>query len=182
MQTLLTDRLLLRPFEDTDDSVVEALAGDVAVARTSNIPHPYPVGGAHTWIVAGREAAAQGQRYPFAVVRRADAQLVGCMTLLLDHEHRRAELAYWIGHPYWGNGYATEAGKAIVAFAFETLKLNRVTGHAMRRNPASTRVMEKLGMAHEGTLRQEIYHWEAFEDIEVYGALAIDHATHLSRG
>jgi [ribosomal protein S5]-alanine N-acetyltransferase len=151
MDALLTDQLLLRPFEEADAPVVETLASDAAVAKTSNIPHPYPVGGARSWIAAGLEAVAQGERFPFALIRRSDAQLVGCMTLLVAAEHRSAEVAYWIGHPYWGQGYATEAGQAVLTFAFETLQLNRVSGHAMRRNPASTRVMEKLGMAHEGT-------------------------------
>jgi ribosomal-protein-alanine N-acetyltransferase len=93
VHTLSTEHLLLRPFELTDAPVVEALAGDAAVARTSNIPHPYLPGGAGGWIAAGHEAAAQGRRYPFAIVRRLDDQLLGCMTLLLAPEHRRAELA-----------------------------------------------------------------------------------------
>jgi RimJ/RimL family protein N-acetyltransferase len=178
VHTLSTEHLVLRPFELTDAPVVEALAGDAAVARTSNIPHPYPPGGAGGWIAAGHEAAAQGQRYPFAIVRRRDGQLLGCMTLLLAPEHRRAELAYWIGRPYWGQGYATEAGARVVAYAFEELGVNRVAAQGMSRNRASLRVMEKIGMVHEGTLRQEIYHWQAFEDVEVYGLLQTDYAAH----
>lgn len=175
MQTVSTERLVLRPFESTDAEVIEALAGDADVARTTNLPYPYPAGGAVPWIEAGHEAAAHGQRYPLAIVRRLDGQLVGCMTLLVAPEHRRGELAYWIGRPYWGQGYATEAGARIVAYAFGELQLNRVTAQAMRRNRASTRVMEKLGMVHEGTLRQEIYHCGAFEDVDVYGLLRADY-------
>jgi RimJ/RimL family protein N-acetyltransferase len=127
------------------------------------------------WIAAGHEAAAQGQRHPFASVRRLDGELVGCMTLLLLPAHHRGELAYWIGRTYWGQGYATEAGARIVAYAFDELGLNRVTAQAMRRNRASTRVMEKVGMTREGSLRQEIYHWGAFEDVAVYGLLRADY-------
>jgi RimJ/RimL family protein N-acetyltransferase len=173
---------VLRPFEATDAAVVEALAGEADVARTTNLPHPYPPGGAREWIEAGQEAAAHGQRYPFAIVRRLDGELVGCMTLLVAVEHCRGELAYWIGRPYWGQGYATEAGARIVAYAFEELQLNRVTAHAMRRNRASTRVMEKLGMVHEGRLRQDIYHWGAFEDVDVYGLLRADYPEQPARG
>ena len=176
MQTLSTERLVLRPFEATDAAVVEALAGEADVARTTNLPHPYPPGGARQWIAAGHEAAAQGLRYPFAIVRRLDDLLVGCMALLLAPEHHRGELAYWIGRPYWGQGYATEAGARVVAYAFAEQGLNRVTATAVRRNRASTRVMEKLGMVHEGTLRQNIYHWGAFEDVDVYGLLRADYA------
>jgi ribosomal-protein-alanine N-acetyltransferase len=175
MQTLFTDRLVLRPFEPTDAAVVEALAGEAEVARTTYLPHPYPPGGAVPWIAAGLEASARGQKYPFAVVRRLDDQLMGCMALRVDLEHRRGELAYWMGRPYWGQGYATEAGARVVASAFEEQGLNRVMAHAMHRNRASTRVMEKLGMVYEGTLRQDIYHWGAFEDMDVYGLLRADY-------
>lgn len=176
MHTLSTERLVLRPFESTDAPTVEALAGDAEVARMSNIPHPYPPGGAIEWIAAGHDASAQGQRHPFAIVRRVNGELVGCMTLLLTPEHHRAELAYWIGRPYWGQGYATEAAARVVAYAFEERGLSRVMAQAMRRNRASTRVMEKVGMAHEGTLRRHIYHWGAFEDMDVYGLLQADYA------
>ncbi len=159
MQILSSERLVLRPFEATDAAVVEALAGDADVARTSHIPHPYPAGGARDWIMAEHEAAAHGLRATFAVVRRVDSQLVGCMVLGLASEHRRPVLGYWIGRPYWGQGYATEAGARMVTYAFEEQDLHRVMAHVIRHNRASTRVLEKLGMVYEGTLRQHLYHW-----------------------
>jgi Acetyltransferase (GNAT) domain len=64
MRSLPTERLLLRPFALTDAPIVEALAGDAEVARTSSVPHPYPPGGARDWIAAGHEAAAQGRSQP----------------------------------------------------------------------------------------------------------------------
>jgi ribosomal-protein-alanine N-acetyltransferase len=66
----------------------------------------------------------------------------------------------------------------VVAYAFEELGVNRVAAQGMSRNRASMRVMEKIGMVHEGTLRQEIYHWGAFEDVEVYGLLQADYTAH----
>jgi RimJ/RimL family protein N-acetyltransferase len=176
VQTLVTARLALRPFELTDAPLVEALAGDADVARTAFVPHPYPPGSAQGWIAAEREVAAQGQRYTFAIVRSADGQLVGCVLLMLAPKHSRAALGYWIGRPYWGQGYATEAAARVMAYAFEDLGLNRVAAQAMRRNRASTRVLEKVGMAHEGVLRQGIYHWGAFEDVDMYGVLQADYA------
>jgi RimJ/RimL family protein N-acetyltransferase len=178
VHTLSTKHLLLRPFKLTDGPAIEALAGDAEVARTAFVPHPYPPGSAQEWIAGEHEAAAQGQRYTFAIVRRADGELVGCVLLMLAPKHRRAELGYWIGRPYWSKGYATEAGACVVAYAFEELGANRVAARGMSRNRASMRVMEKIGMVHEGTLRQEIYHWGAFEDVEVYGLLQADYAAH----
>lgn len=174
MHTLSTERLVLRALEPTDAPIVEALVGAVEVARTTNLPHPYPPGGALEWIAAGLEAAAQGQRYPFAIVRHSDGALVGSITLWLTPEHQRGELGYWVGHPYWGQGYATEAAARVVAYAFEELDLRRVTAQALRHNRASTRVMEKAGMMHEGTLRQHICHWGVFKDVDVYGVLRTD--------
>ncbi len=176
MHTLSTERLVLRAFEPTDAPIVEALVGAVEVARTTNLPHPYPPGGALEWIAAGHEAATQGQRYPFAIVRHVDGALVGSITLWLTPEHHRGELGYWVGHPYWDQGYATEAAARVVAYAFEELGLRRVTAQALRHNRASTRVMEKVGMTHEGTLRQHIYHRGAFKDVDVYGLLHTDSA------
>jgi RimJ/RimL family protein N-acetyltransferase len=176
MHTLTTERLVLRAFAPADAPLVEALAGEVEVAQTTNLPHPYPPGAAVEWIEAGQHAAAQGQRYPFAIVRHADGALLGGITLWLTSEHQRGELGYWVGRPYWGQGYATEAAARVVAYAFEELGLRRVTAQALRYNRASTRVMEKVGMLHEGTLRQHIYHWGAFKDVDVYGVLRPDAA------
>jgi RimJ/RimL family protein N-acetyltransferase len=171
MPTFETARLLLRPFEPGDAVAVHMLAGDAEVARTSHIPHPYPPGAAEAWIAAGLEAAAHGSAYPFALALRAHGRLIGCVTLLVVAEHRRGGLAYWVGRQFWGQGYATEAGTRVVRFGFEELRLNRTVAGAMTRNRASTRVMEKLGMRYEGTLRQEIWHWGAFEDVDQYGLL-----------
>jgi [ribosomal protein S5]-alanine N-acetyltransferase len=96
------------------------------------------------------------------------------MSLLVTPEHHRGVLAYWVGHPLRGQGYATEAARCVVQFGFEQLQLNRIAAAAMRRNRASTRVMEKVGLQYEGTLRQDILHWGTFEDIDQYGLLRSD--------
>jgi hypothetical protein len=74
----------------------------------------------------------------------------------IDTEHSQAEMGFWIGVDYWGQGFATEAGQAVIRFGFERLNLNRVHAHHMVRNPASGRVLEKLGMKREGALRQRV--------------------------
>ncbi len=79
------------------------------------------------------------------------------MTLRVDHNHQKGELAYWVGQTYWGKGYATEAAEAMVAFGFETLELNRIHAATLTVNPASSRVMEKAGMRLEGTMKQDLF-------------------------
>ena len=94
------------------------------------------------------------------------AGLIGC-----DADNRRAEAGYWLGEPYWGRGYATEALGALLAFAFTTLELNRVGARHFGSNPASGRVMEKCGMRREGVLREYILKNGAFEDAVCCGIL-----------
>jgi RimJ/RimL family protein N-acetyltransferase len=93
------------------------------------------------------------------------------MGLVIEGKFRRAELGYWIGRPYWGNGYCTEAGQAILEYGFQALNLNRIHAYHFKRNPASGRVMQKFGMKHEGTSPQHIMKWGVFEDVELYGIL-----------
>ncbi len=84
-----------------------------------------------------------------------DGRVVGAIDLWIKAEHRRAELAYRLARRHWGHGLTTEAARAVVDAAFETWpELNRIHANADARNPASVRVMEKVGMQHEGTLRK----------------------------
>ncbi|MFC4812275.1 GNAT family N-acetyltransferase [Paenibacillus sp. GCM10023250] len=173
---LHTERLLLRPFEPQDANVVRRLAGEYAVASTTlSLPHPYPDGAAETWIAFRSDAAKHGHGYTFAIVARADNRLMGCISLNLTSEHRRAELGYWLGSAYWGNGYATEAARRVIRFGFEELNLNRIWGAAMTRNPASSAVLRKSGMLHEGTMKQHIRKWDRFEDVEYFGLTISDY-------
>ena len=86
-------------------------------------------------------------------------------------EHDHAELGYWIGVPYWGAGYATEGARAVMQFGFETLSLNRIFASHFSRNPASGRVLQKIGMRYEGTLRRHLKKWDEYIDLECYGVL-----------
>jgi RimJ/RimL family protein N-acetyltransferase len=107
----------------------------------------------------------------FAATQR-DGRVVAAVGLEIDPPHRRAELGYWVARPYWNAGYATEGARAVVEFGVRSLRLNRVAAHHYSRNPASGRVMQKIGMTYEGRLRQHVLKWGVFEDIDMYGILA----------
>jgi RimJ/RimL family protein N-acetyltransferase len=170
--TLQTERLILRPFELTDGEDVRRLAGDRAIADTTlQIPHPYEVGMAEEWILTRRPKFEAGEEVVFAIVLRETGELIGAMGLVIEGKFRRAELGYWIGRPYWGNGYCTEAGHAVLEYGFHSLNLNRIHAYHFQRNPASGKVMRKLGMKHEGSSPQHVMKWGAFEDIELYGMI-----------
>lgn len=167
-----TNRLLLRPFQLSDANDVQRLAGDFEIADTTLfIPHPYEDGVAEQWINTHEENFKSNKEIIFAVSLQETKELIGSIGLILNKEHEKAELGYWIGKPYWNKGYATEAAEAMLKFGFIELKLERIHAHYFARNPASGKVMEKLGMQYEGTLRNDIKKWGKFEDIKIYGIL-----------
>jgi [ribosomal protein S5]-alanine N-acetyltransferase len=152
--TLRTERLLLREFSPEDAPDVRRLAGVRKLVRTTRpIPHPYPEGEAERWISTHRAAFEAGEVLHFAVQTREGGELVGGITLAITPGDARAHLTYWIGVPYWGKGYATEAAREAVSYAFEDLGLHRLYAAHFGSNPASGKVMRKIGMTHERTLR-----------------------------
>ena len=170
--TLQTERLILRPFRMTDAADVQRLAGDRTIAETTaTIPHPYPDGVAEAWIATHANRFARGESLHLAVTRSDDGSLLGAIGLEINPEMQRAELGYWTGKSYWNHGYCTEAAQAVLNYAFATLRLRRVFAQHYGRNPASGRVMRKVGMRHEGTLRKHTVRWGFIDDMEVYGLL-----------
>lgn len=162
---LTTERLVLRRMQSSDAPAIYALAGNREVAmNTLTIPHPYPDGAAEEWI---ERRAKDG----FAITLRDSGELVGSIGIHVDADDARGEVGYWIGVPHWGRGYASEAAKALIDYAFETLELNKVHAAHFARNPASGRVMQKLGMTYEGTLRQHHNKWGEYVDVAVYSIL-----------
>ncbi len=173
VQPLLeTNRLILRSFQLSDAIRVQLLAGDKAIASTTlAIPHPYEDGMAEEWIRTHKEEFENGKFINFAIVLKESNELIGAIGLTLNQEHVHAELGYWIGKPYWNQNYCTEAAKEVIRYGFETLNLHRIHAMHLSRNPASGKVMSKIGMRHEGTRHEHIFKWDVFEDVELYGLL-----------
>jgi [ribosomal protein S5]-alanine N-acetyltransferase len=86
-------------------------------------------------------------------------------------EHRRAELGYWIAPDRWNNGYATESCRRVLEFGFDALNLHRIEARHFQRNPASGRVLLKLGMQQEGIERDWAIKWDRFENSVLYSIL-----------
>jgi [ribosomal protein S5]-alanine N-acetyltransferase len=183
--TLETARLILRPFTLPDAPDVQRHVSDRDIAAmTLSIPHPYPDGGAEQWISNHPAKYSEGNLVSFAIIERESGALAGAMGLTPEHGHGegRAELGYWIAKPFWGRGYATEAGRAMIAFGFESLGLNKIHAAVFTKNPASDRVLRKIGMKWEGRLREHDFKWGAFEDIDVYGVLAYEWRAAMENG
>ncbi len=172
-----TDRLILRPFTLADAADVQRLAGDRAIAATTlSTPHPYEDGMAEAWIAGRQEVMERGESIPFAIERKCDGALIGSINLMGIQADHQAEFGYWIGVPYWNQGYCTEAAEAMLDFAFNKLGLVRVHAAHLSRNPSSGSVMQKLGMRHEGTRRHHVRKWGVLEDVELYGILVAEWA------
>jgi len=174
--TLQTDRLILRPFVLEDSKEVQRLAGDSRIAATTlTIPHPYKDGMAGEWISTHEIDFKENRQITFAITDKTDNSLVGSISIRLVSKHNNAEMGYWVGVPFWGKGYCTEAAAAVVKYAFETLELNKVYAHFMTSNPSSGRVMEKIGMASEGLLRQHVDNGGKYEDLKIFGICKSDY-------
>ena len=180
LPTLETERLVLRPFALSDAPRVQELAGDPAIADTTlNIPHPYKDGMAEEWIATHQPKYATGEQVGLAITEKESKLLIGAIGLNLEQRFRRAELGFWIGREFWNRGYCTEAAWAVIEYGFRQLSLNRIHAHHFGRNPASGRVMEKIGMSHEGLLREHVLKGRRFEDSVAYGILKSEWEAHL---
>jgi RimJ/RimL family protein N-acetyltransferase len=180
--TLETPRLLLRPFQLSDAADVVRLAGEKEIAATTRqIPHPYELPMAQAWLASLPAAQQRGELVHFAITLRTTGELIGAIGLILNTIDHHGELGYWIGKPYWDQGYATEAAGVVVEQAFEQLRLHRIYAHHFSRNAASGRVMQKLGMKCEGYMREHRHKWGHYEDLVIYGMTVSDYRDHIAR-
>ncbi|TVQ53686.1 MAG: N-acetyltransferase [Phycisphaerales bacterium] len=169
---LLGKRIKLRGFVLGDARNVQLLAGDERIAATTlNIPHPYPDGAAEGWIGTHETEFSSGEGVTWAVTLRDTGALIGAIGLSINREHNRATMGYWIAVPYWNQGYGTEAARLVLQYGFEVRRLRRIDAEHFAGNPASGRLMRKIGMTHEGTLRQHLVKWGRVDDAEYYGIL-----------
>jgi RimJ/RimL family protein N-acetyltransferase len=170
---LHTDRLLLDPVSDADIPALVALAGDRAIADTTiSVPHPLDVPAARQWVSRLAAGAATDTAQHFAIREPPEGRLVGMVSLRgIDREHEEVELSFWIGRPFWGRGYASEAAAAVVEHAFDGLGLNRIVAHHMVRNHGSGRVLARLGFRQEGLLRERVKKWGIYEDVVLMALL-----------
>jgi ribosomal-protein-alanine N-acetyltransferase len=172
---LRTERLVLRPFTPDDAPEVGRLLADAAIARnTLTIPHPYPEGAAEEFIAAQAPAWAAGKKITWAVTRMLEGALVGAISLQLARPHKRCEVGYWIARSEWGQKFATEATRCVVAYAFDVLQMHRVEAHHFVENPSSGRVMEHVGMQPEGVHRGVVWRDGVPRDLKSYGILRTD--------
>jgi RimJ/RimL family protein N-acetyltransferase len=147
---LETKRLALRAPRLEDAKTVAALANDRRIAEnTARIPHPYKTADAEGFIAGANKADGEAV---FLITLRDETVIGACGIVLqkLMGQERTPELGYWLGVPYWGKGYVTEAQHAVIDYAFTDLEHAALQAGARVTNPASRRVLEKCGFQWTG--------------------------------
>ncbi len=172
---IVTPRLILRQMQKTDAAAIQDLAGDQKIAMsTLHIPHPFSQKHAEETINSAHEGLSEGTSYHYGVIARNE--FIGIASLRLTAgEPGTSDVMYWIGVPYWGQGYATEAAQALVKYGFEELHLQRITGKHALFNSASGRVLQKAGMRYDGIKQKVVYKDGAWLDSSNWSVTAADH-------
>jgi RimJ/RimL family protein N-acetyltransferase len=168
---LSSERLTLRTIGEKDlGEIIHLLSDYETVWMLTYAPWPYTVQDAMQWVnhVNGMCMASMGC---FWGIHDGENAFIGTAGLSIFPEHEKAELHYWLGKAYWGQGYGTEIAQRVIDYAFEHLKLNRLEVNHMVRNVRSQHVIEKCGFRLEGTLRSYVKRFNQFEDVKLYGLL-----------
>jgi RimJ/RimL family protein N-acetyltransferase len=150
---LETRRLWLRWPRLADVQAIVRLAGEKAVAdMTARIPHPYAPDEAERFVFEARQASANGDALQLAITPKGRPNaLIGMVGIGPSAEHGGPSLGYWLGVAHWGQGYATEAARALIDAYFAYGEESELAASARVVNPASRRVLEKCGFAYQGS-------------------------------
>jgi RimJ/RimL family protein N-acetyltransferase len=182
---LLTERLLLRPFATTDFEALLAIQSHADVARylywdprtSAEVREALAVKVRATAIVS------EGDSLSLAAELRSTGELIGdCSLYWTSAEHRQGEIGFVFHPDHHGRGYATEAAEALLALAFDELRLHRVIGRLEARNAASARVLERLGMRQEAHLVENEHVKGEWQSELIYALLDREWASHPAGG
>ena len=171
-ETIETKRLILRQFQANDAAdMYYHYCSDPEVTRFMTWPAhrnlEVPNRGLSSWLDQYDE-----KTYMWAIVSKDIHEVIGTISVTqMDTKAESCEIAYAIGQNYWNQGYTTEALKAVMAFLFEQVAVNRIWACHDTRTPASGAVMKKCGMVYEGRLRQAIKLNAGIGDLDTYGIL-----------
>ncbi|MBA3927363.1 GNAT family N-acetyltransferase [Listeria rustica] len=166
-QIIKTERLILRPITLADAKAMFDYASDEETTRF--------VFDTHQTIDTTRQSIAEffiaAPIGKYGIEIAETSKFIGTIDIRVDQLNKSGCLGYALNKSYWGNGYMTEAGFAMLDLAFKTLELERVTSLHDVRNPASGNVMKRLGMTYEGTLRKNRFVKKEFVDDAHYSIL-----------
>lgn len=167
-----TSRLLLRKLELADAEDLFDYGSTEAVTRNVTWDPYANVNDAKSFIKYVHAFYEAGKPAPWAIEHKEDGRMIGTVGFgNVKGEHYSAEIAYALSDKYWGKGYTTEAVKEMLRIGFEELDFIRIEAQCLPENVASERVMQKVGMTYEGTLRKVVYIKGKNRDLKTYSIL-----------
>lgn len=170
---LESERLILNQpnSEDTADLILYLNQTSEFADNTLTMPFPYTEESAQFWLKMIEDGFEKKDAFVFGIRKKENLKLIGGIGLHLVVPHQKAELGYWIAKDFWNQGYATEAAKTVVEFGFRILNLNKIYASHYPHNPASGKILQKIGMQYEATLKDEVLKKEKFLDLIRYSIL-----------
>ncbi len=173
IKQLTTERLILRQFEEVSAEQWQFLMNDKQVAFTTlSLNYPCTLKDAEAWRIQQIKRVKNSELLRWAIYKKEGKVLIGSLKLSINKKFESAELGYWLGKMYWGNGYAFEAASSVVNFTFQQLKFNRIEAYAMTNNLSSEKILLKLGFKQEGLHRKLIKRWGEFIDVKSFALLS----------
>ncbi|KWU62653.1 MULTISPECIES: GNAT family N-acetyltransferase [Bacillus cereus group] len=172
---LETERLLLRELTLLDAEAMFHYFSKESVIRYFGMDSFENIEQAKTTIQTFRKRNEEGSVFRWGIEKKGTDQLIGtCGFHLINKHHKRAEIGYELDDTYWGQGYATEALQAMLAYGFETLHLIRIAAVVYIENEASRNLLKKAGFQEEGLLRKYMIQNDVAHDTVVYSLLKED--------
>ncbi|PGZ95219.1 GNAT family N-acetyltransferase [Bacillus pseudomycoides] len=170
--TLTTERLCLRPLTIQDALDVFEYASNTKIS-TYTVWYPHEtLQDSQIFVQSILDQYENGEMATYGIELKEEKKIIGtCGFIDYEESHHKAELAYALSPDYWGRGIATEAAKACIHYGFEVLQLNRIEAGCHASNVQSERVMKRLGMQYEGTLRKDMFVKGAYRDTKMYAIL-----------
>ena len=154
MLIIHSKKFILRPFKKGDESsLIENINNKKIAKNTENIPYPYKLKDARFWIKHNLKLNRKKKKLEINFAIDINGMVVGGVGFRKIEGHK-AEIGYWLGEKYWGQGIMTTAVKLVTKYAFQELRLKRVHAHVFPFNKGSVRVLEKAGYQYEGRLRK----------------------------
>lgn len=171
LSKLETARLVLRAITADDLDDVFAYASDPEVAAQTTWEAHRTLDDSREFIGRVLSWYADGFGGPWGVELKANRRMIGTCGMAITPQHGRGELGYALGRRWWGQGLMTEAVVEVIRYGFEDLGLNRIEARCIPTNTGSARVMEKVGMVYEGTIREQVFYKGSFDDLKMYSIL-----------
>lgn len=164
-----TKRLFLDKLKLEDAPLIAKYASERAISEyTLNIPFPYVEKDALWWINNSFKGFQENRLYTFGIYLKTSSKFIGGIALVLDNKNRKASLGYWLATPFWNKGYMTEATKALLAYGFNKLNINKIYATHLIQNEASGKVMQNAGMIKEGTMVDHFLKEDKFRTVHQF--------------